>query len=270
MTNQNAKIFRDLHQNTTPLLLPNAWDAAGAGLFEQAGAKAIATTSAGMAWSLGYQDGRSLPTGEVVAAASRMMRVLKAPLSVDIENGYSDDPKTVADFVQRLADIGVAGINIEDGTDHPDLLASKIEAIRKTLSKTDSDIFVNARCDVFLANLVPSAQKVEETITRGRQYETAGADGLFVPAVSDKNDIGRIAGGAALPLNVLVWPGIPTSSALAALGVRRLSAGSALAEFIWGVAEHTVKDFLANGVVAPPLSIGPRNYSEMQLLFPAN
>lgn len=119
MSNPTTAAFRRLHHNDSPLLLPNAWDAASAGLFQHAGATAIATTSAGMAWGLGYQDGRSLPVSEVVATAARIVRVLKVPLSVDIENGYSEDPHAVAQLAQRLADIGVAGINIEDGPDDP-------------------------------------------------------------------------------------------------------------------------------------------------------
>src|ERR1700722_2722709 len=110
MTN-TVTTFRELHKNTTPLRLPNAWDAGSARLFESQGATAIATTSAGVAWALGYQDGRLLPVDEVIGAASRMARVLKVPLSFDIENGYSDDPKIVADNVMRLVDLGVAGIN---------------------------------------------------------------------------------------------------------------------------------------------------------------
>src|SRR5581483_7894245 len=112
---QAAATFRHLHSNTTPVRLPNAWDAGSARLFESQGATAIATTSAGVAWALGYQDSRSLPVDEVVAAASRMARVLSVPLSVDIENGYSDNPQAVAATVRRLVDLGVAGINIEDG-----------------------------------------------------------------------------------------------------------------------------------------------------------
>src|SRR5262249_7701547 len=178
-----AQKFRELHDNRTPLRLPNAWDAASARLFESAGATAIATTSAGMAWSLGFRDGRIVPADEVIAAAARIARVVTVPLSVDIENGYSDDPRTVAATVIRLAELGVAGINIEDGRDAPDALARKIEAIRSALSKSSADLFVNARSDVFLARLVDESRFVEESIARGTLYSRAGADGLFLPAI---------------------------------------------------------------------------------------
>lgn len=107
--------FRYLHVQDKPLALPNAWDAGSARLFESLGAAAIATTSAGVARSLGYQDGRQLPISEVTALAFRIMHVVSVPVTFDIENGYSDDPKLVASYVMRLADLGIAGINIEDG-----------------------------------------------------------------------------------------------------------------------------------------------------------
>src|SRR5215469_14415009 len=109
--------FRQLHDNSSPLLLPNVWDAGSARLVEAQGAQAIATTSAGFAWALGYPDGRVLPFDEVVGSVRRIVRVLNVPLSVDIENGYSDDPQAVASNVMRLVELGIAGINIEDGPD---------------------------------------------------------------------------------------------------------------------------------------------------------
>ena len=117
---------------------------------------------------MGYRDGRLVPVDEAVAVAARMARVLTVPLSVDIENGYSDDPGKVAGTVMRLVDLGVAGINIEDGPDKAALLASKIEAIRNAVSRAGADLFVNARCDVFLAGLVEQSKRVEESITRGK------------------------------------------------------------------------------------------------------
>src|SRR4051794_11784430 len=136
--NTTVTTFRDLHRNTTPLCLPNAWDAASARLFASLGAPAIATTSAGVAWTLGYPDGRRLPVEEVVGAVARMVRMLKVPLSFDIENGYADEPTIVATTVKRLAQLGIAGINIEDGSDAPEVLAQKIRAIREALTLTGS------------------------------------------------------------------------------------------------------------------------------------
>src|ERR1700704_4010892 len=126
---KSTAYFRQLH-NTGPILrLPNAWDVGTAKLFESLGAKAIATTRSGVAWALGYADGNKLPAALVVALAESMGRVLKSPLSVDIEGGYSDDPAKVAQLARQLVDVGVAGINIEDGRESPDLLVRKIAAI---------------------------------------------------------------------------------------------------------------------------------------------
>lgn len=265
MSNQTVATFRRLHQDTAPLLLPNAWDAASASLFAHAGARAIATTSAGAAWALGYRDGRALPADEAVAAAARIARVLDVPLSVDIENGYADDPAAVAGLALRLAGLDVAGINIEDGADDPAVLVAKIAAIRTALAKADTDLFINARCDVFLAGLAEPERRVEATIARGRRYAAAGADGLFVPAVHADADIGAIAAGVALPLDVMAWPGLAGADALGRLGVKRLSAGAALAQHVWGAAEQAARAFLVDGAVEP----SAKPFAEIQQLFPA-
>ena len=259
--------FRELHRNTTPLRLPNAWDAGSARLFESLGASAIATTSAGVAWALGYRDSRLLPVNELVTAASRMARVLKVPLSLDVEHGYSDDPKVVADNVLRLVDLGAAGINIEDGPDKPALLASKIEAIRSAASKARADVFINVRTDVFLAGLVEDSKRVEESIGRGTLYAKAGADGLFVPGIVQPQDIKAVVAGVALPLNAMAWPGLADAAELGKLGVRRLSAGSSISQVLWGTAERLARDFLKGGR-SQHLEEGSMPYPQLQGLFP--
>lgn len=265
---QHVKTFRNLHSNTTPLRLPNAWDAGSAALFESLGAAAIATTSAGVAWVLGYPDGRQLPIDEAVAAAARMVRVVKkVPLSIDVENGYSDDPKTVAHNVMRLVELGISGINIEDGPDKPALLGSKIEAIRNAVSKEGADLFVNARCDVFLANLVKKEHLVEESISRGNLYAQAGADGLFLPGIRQADHIEAVVAGVTLPLNAMAWPDLPDAAALGKLGVRRLSAGSGISQALWARAETLAKDFLKTGR-SSPLGESSMPYGQLQGLFP--
>ncbi|WP_322053221.1 isocitrate lyase/PEP mutase family protein [Paraburkholderia bannensis] len=262
----SASTFRQLHDNTSPLLLPNAWDAGSARLIESLGAPAIATTSAGFAWALGYPDGRMLPFDEVVASVRRIVRVLNVPLSVDIEHGYSDDPRTVADNVMRLVDLGIAGINIEDGSDPASLLASKIEATRRLAANSGSDLFINARSDVFLANLAEKSKQPEESIARGNLYASAGADGLFLPALAQPSDIEAIVGATRLPLNVMAVPGLADAATLGKLGVRRLSAGSGLSQVVLGKAKAIAQDFLENGGSAA-FSDHPLPYSEIQNLF---
>jgi 2-methylisocitrate lyase-like PEP mutase family enzyme len=258
--------FRRLHSNTVPLRLPNAWDAASARLFESQGASAIATTSAGVSWALGYRDGCNISVNELVAAAARIARVLTVPLSIDMENGYSDEPKAVAEHVNRLIDLGIAGINIEDGLDSADLLASKIEAIRGAASKAGADLFVNARCDVFLASLVEKSKLVEESIARGKTYTRAGADGLFLPGIVQAQDIMAVVDAVSVPLNVMAWPSLADAAELGKIGVRRLSAGSAISQVLWGRAARLARDFLDSGR-SGPLSEASMPYAELQELF---
>ncbi len=194
---ENVAAFRSLHQDGL-LLLANVWDAGSAKLVEQAGAKAVATTSAGVAWSLGYPDGDALPIAKLADAVAAIARVLRVPLTTDMEAGYSDDPSVVAENAARLIDAGAAGINLEDGSGEPDLLCAKIEAIKRRAAQAGVDLFVNARTDVYLAGLAPESQRVQATLDRARAYRDAGADGLFVPGAADGDEIKAIASGVAL------------------------------------------------------------------------
>src|SRR3989442_304268 len=153
-----TRTFRDLHGNSKkPLILPNVWDVAGARLVESLGAKAVATTSAGVAWSLGYPDGNYMPARLQARLAEEIINAVKVPVSVDFEAGYSNQPAGVAKNLKPLAAVGIAGINIEDVPDAPALFAKKIDAIKKMASSLGVDIFVNARTDVYLQDLAPSS-----------------------------------------------------------------------------------------------------------------
>jgi len=257
--------FRKLHAQPQPLLLPNAWDAGSARLFESLGARAIATTSAGVAWAQGYPDGCKMPADVAIALAANVARVLTVPLSVDIENGYSDDPAQVAETVLRLIDVGVVGINLEDGRNAPSLLASKIEKIKSETAKRGVDIFINARTDVFLAGLVNPPQRVAETLSRAALYIAAGTDGLFVPAVVEPEQIKTIVAAISVPLNVLAWEGLADAAELGRLGVSRLSAGSGIPQVLWAQAEQLAKNFLEGGR-SEDLK-GQMPYPHLQALF---
>ena len=240
--------FRALHTNPEkPLLLANIWDVGGARIVESLGAKAIATTSAGVAWSLGYADGNHLPVPELVTLAASVVKRVQIPVSIDVEAGYSDDPAVVSENLKQILDAGVVGINIEDGTDEPTLLAKKIEAIKEVAASMEVDLFLNARTDVYLQNLVADDRKLEETLKRATMYRSAGADGLFVPALADSTQIGQITARTELPVNLLAWPGLPTVNELAQLGVRRLSAGSGIPQMAWQQVAHLAETFLAEG-----------------------
>lgn len=260
---QHAAVFRRLHTEGV-LLLANAWDAGSARLIETLGAKAIATTSAGLAWSRGYSDGDTLPFAHLQTAVAEIARVVRVPLTVDVEGGYSDDPAAVADHVERLADLGVVGINLEDGAGPPESLCAKIAAIRDIAARNGFDVFVNARTDVYLRGLAPPEQRVAMVLERAARYREAGADGLFVPGLVEAGDIRTIAAGAGVPLNLLLRAALPPIEELQALGVARLSAGSDLAEAAFGQTRALATAFLADGRAGP----GPRSaYGELNALF---
>ncbi len=222
----SVSYFKQLHHQTSPLLLATIWDPASAVLAQQQGAKALGTSSAALAWSLGYADGQQLPVAELLAAVQRIRPVCKVPLTVDIEQGYSDDPMQVAELVVQLSELGVAGINIEDGTAEPQLLCARIQACRSLLA--GRAMFINARTDVYLAQLATGSEAVVECIRRLELYKEAGADGAFVPGLTDLALAKQLSQHSSLPLNLMGWPERATVEDLTAAGVRRLSAGPAL------------------------------------------
>jgi 2-methylisocitrate lyase-like PEP mutase family enzyme len=239
-------LFRDLHEGPALLVLPNAWDAGTARLIESLGAKAIATTSAGLAWSRGYPDGNALPNHHLIAATRDIARRIRVPLSIDIEAGYSDDEQAVARLAVGIMNVGAVGINIEDGADSPDLLCRKVEAVRESAAHSGVDLFINSRTDIYLRGIATGNAAVEEVIRRAERYRAAGCDGLFVPGLSDGGDMAAIAAAIEpMPLNVMAAPGLPSIDALQKYGVRRVSAGSAIAQAALGCTSRLATSFLA-------------------------
>ncbi|UQS17469.1 isocitrate lyase/phosphoenolpyruvate mutase family protein [Pseudomonas sp. HS6] len=238
--------FHQLHHDGL-LILTNVADATGARLVEQLGGKAVATSSAAVAWVHGYPDGNTLPLERLISTVESIARVIKVPLSVDIEAGYSDDLDRVAEVIDAVVAAGAVGINIEDGSGTPELLARKIEVARQVADKRDVKLFINARTDVYLKSLVPAEDRVAETLHRAALYQAAGADGLFAAGVTSAYEIEAICKGTTLPVNVLGFACLPSPDELKTLGVRRLSAGSGIAEFLYGAMGSLVKSFLASG-----------------------
>ena len=248
------------------LVLPNAWDAGTARVVESLGAKAIATTSAGVAWSHGYADGNVLPYRLLAATIAEITRVVAVPVSADVEAGYSDDPAAAGETVAAVIDAGAVGINIEDGNDHPDLLCAKIERAKSTAARLGADLFVNARTDVYLKDLVTGERRLDETLAREERYRAAGADGIFVPGVTDAGEIRKIASAVRLPLNVLARPGLPPASELVVLGVRRLSAGSWVASASLAHIAARAEEFLRTGR-SEALTASALPYAEVNALM---
>ena len=244
---QQAETFRRLHEGPQILVLPNAWDAASAAMMEDAGAKAVATSSAALAWAHGYADGDILPIPTLLSAIGEMTRVLKVPLTADIEGGYSDDLATVAETIKGVIGAGAVGINFEDGGRSPDLHARKIEAAREAAAQSGVPLFVNARIDVYLRGLAKDEAALAETLRRAELYRSAGADGVFVPGPTDEALLATLARDIALPLNVMGRGGMAPAAKLQALGVRRLSSATAPFRVAYGALAQAVEAYLADG-----------------------
>ncbi len=258
--------FRQLHGPGRILVLPNAWDAGSARVIESCGAAAIATTSAGLAWSRGYADGHHLPPRVLASAVAEITRVIRVPLSVDSEGGYAADPAAVGETIAAIVGAGAVGINLEDGADAPDLYCAKLEAAKSAAKRAGVDLFVNARTDVYLRRLVPPERALEETLARGRRYLAAGADGFFVPVLTDAGALRTIAREIALPLNAMVLPALPPVAELQKLGVRRVSAGAGVARAAYGSARASATEMLKEGRYDAILKAGAES-GDMNGLF---
>ncbi|MBA4851045.1 isocitrate lyase/phosphoenolpyruvate mutase family protein [Emticicia sp. BO119] len=211
--------FLSLHHRPEPLVIANAWNAKSAQIIEKSGYDAIATSSGAIADSLGYKDGEVIPFAELIYIIKRIKSCTTLPLSVDMERGYASNPETLTENIQQLIDIGVAGINIEDA-EGEDVYLRKLTSIKNYLEKTNQQLFINARTDVFLLKL---NSPLETTLKRAKLYEEAGADGLFVTAVGDVELIKEIAASTTLPLNVVGVPKLSSIRLLAENGVKRIS-----------------------------------------------
>ena len=227
-----AELLRALHQSPPILVLPNAWDAATARLFEAEGFPAIATTSAGVAAALGYPDGGVVPSREMIEGVARIARAVQVPVTADIEHAYGATPDSVADVVVRVIAAGAVGINLEDvvpGSNELEPLAlqtDKIIAIVKAAATAGVRVVVNARTDGFLRGIGAPEARLGIAIERGKAFLAAGADCVFVPGVRDADTIRELVRGIGGPVNILATAGTPSIPELEKLGVARVSVGS--------------------------------------------
>jgi len=242
-----AERFAALHAGPEILILPNAWDAASAALMADAGAKAVATSSAAVAWAHGYPDGDALPLPKLLATVEAVARVVDAPVTADIEGGYTDDLGKLADTIKAVIGAGAVGINLEDGRREPELHTRKVEAARKAADAAGVPLFINARIDVYLKGLADGDAAFTETVERAAQYAAAGADGIFVPGPSDNDLIGRLAEAITLPLNIMLVSKLAPAAQLQALGVRRLSSGGGAFRAAYARLAKGVAAYLADG-----------------------
>ena len=228
-----AQRFRELHHARDILILPNAWDVASAKIIEQAGFAAVATTSAGVAWSLGYPDGERIPRDEMLRAVERIARAVDVPVSADLEAGFGETPEAVAETMLLAIEAGAVGVNFEDGTSRADaplrdmeLQIEMIQAIREAAQAAEVPLVINARTDTYLRGVGDEESRFAETVRRANAYLLAGADCAFVIGLRQREVIAPLVPAIQGPLNILAGAGGPTLPELATMGVRRVSFGS--------------------------------------------
>lgn len=248
-----AERLRALHHGPPILVLPNAWDAASARVFEAEGFPAIATTSAGVAGALGYPDGGVIPAREMIEAVARIVRAVDVPVTADIEHAYGATPDAVAEIVLRVVATGAVGINIEDmvpGASNLEpipLQTDKIKAIAKATAKAGVRVVINARTDVYLREIGAADARLSVAIERGRAFLAAGADCVFVPGVRDRQTIADLVKGIGGPVNLLAGKGTPPVHDLEALGVARVSLGSGPMRAALAVARDVARELKSSG-----------------------
>lgn len=222
--------FKALHHSDKLLVLPNIWDANSAMIAEKTGYPAVATSSAAVAESLGYEDGEQMPLADYLFVVKRILSCVHVPLTVDMEMGYGKTREDIYANLQRLVELGVAGINIEDSSiangtrslREAGEFAEMIQSLKTKLKSRKEDLFFNIRCDTYLLNM-KDPQK--ETAKRLKIYSATGADGIFLPCISNESDIAEATGQSKLPVSVMCIPGLPDFEKLNELGVKRASMG---------------------------------------------
>jgi 2-methylisocitrate lyase-like PEP mutase family enzyme len=252
----NAEKLRALHAAGV-LILPNAWDAGSAAMISLAGAQAIATTSGGIAWSAGRHDGQGLTRAEMIQRIREIVAAVTIPVTADIEGGYGPGPDEVALTVEAVIAAGAVGVNIEDSRAaggplfDPAEQAERIQAARAASASAGlPGLFINARTDVFLYGIGVPENRLDHVLTRSRAYSQAGADGVFVPGLTDLQTITELAGASPLPVNVMAGPGAPPVPELTAAGVRRVSVGTAITQAAYTLAKRAATTLLTTGTYA--------------------
>ena len=254
---QLATRFQALHDPAAPLALANVWDVASARVVAAAGAPAIATTSAGVAWGLGAADGNRVDRGLLLDQLARIVAAVDLPVTADIESGFGDTPGKVATTVARVLDTGAVGINIEDTQPEPASpdrplrpiaeQATRLAAARSAANHARIPLYINARIDVFLRRSGRQSEQLAETIDRARAYLDAGASGIFVLGVRDAETIAALTSAVDAPVNVGGAPGSLSVAELGRLGVARVSMGASIAEAAYALVDRAARELLETG-----------------------
>lgn len=251
---KKAKALLSLHSGDDPLVLPNVWDVASARMVEDAGFPAIATSSAGVAFSLGYPDGERIPREEMLVAVARIARAVKVPVTADVEAGYGPTPAEAARTARSVIEAGAVGMNLEDASGDPaqplvelPLQLEKIHAVRETAESLQIPLVLNARTDVYLLQIGAPATRYDEAIRRLRAFRDAGADCVFVPGLTDASTIARIVSDLQHPVNILAGPGSLSVFELHKLGVARISLGSGPMRAALGLLRRLAQELKSKG-----------------------
>jgi 2-methylisocitrate lyase-like PEP mutase family enzyme len=247
-----AQAFGAMHQGPGIVVLPNAWDVVSARLIEEAGFRAIATTSAGVAWALGYPDGERISRGEMLAVVRRIAASVRVPVTADVEAGYGPTPEAAAETARAVIAAGAVGLNLEDGTNEGGLVDAalqmdRIRAVREAGAGARVSIVINARTDAFEVKHWSPAERFAAAVRRANEYRAAGADCLFVPHVSDAQTIGQLAREIHGPLNVIAGPPAPSIPELDRLGVRRASLGPRVVQAALGLIRRIAGELRDHG-----------------------
>jgi len=252
-----AQQFQRMHLGPEILVIANAWDAASARVFEQAGIRAVGTGSAGVAFSHGFRDDEFIPREVMLRAIGEMVRAVDVPVTADILSGLGDTPEAVAQTIREVIELGASGVNIEDGSDiggphlvDVELHCDRIRAAREAARKSGVDIVVNARTDSYWLKLGEDDERLKVSIARANRYREAGAHCLFVPGPADAALIGTLVKEIAGPINILAVPGCPHVTELQALGVRRLSQGSGPMRASMMLIRRIARDLIDSGTYA--------------------
>ena len=265
-----AELLRQLHQGPRPLLLPNVWDVASARIIEETGFPALATSSAAIANSLGYPDGQLIGRTAMLEVVGRIVEAVRAPVTADLEAGYARTPQEMKDTAEELLESGAVGLNLEDGLEEGSLVAAeehvaKVRAVREAGEAAGVHIVINARTDVYLAQIGAPETRFDETLRRGRLYRQAGADCFFVPGLRDAGTIGRLVKELGCPVNILAGPGSPPIAELEKLGVARVSLGSSPHRATLGLLRRLALEVKEQGTYAA--LEGMVSYAEANALF---
>lgn len=242
-----AEKLQQLHKNNKMFVIPNAWDVASAYIFEKQQFAAVATTSAGIAYSLGYCDGEKIPFEDLVYLTKKISSRINIPLSVDFERGYSENIQLVKENAKKLVEAGAVGFNIEDGLldgtlSSIELQVAKIKALCELKKELGVDFVINARTCAYWLNIGSEKTKFKTAVERCREFKNAGADCTFVPGAIDKETIKQLVQNIDAPLNIILNCKFNDFKELDKIGVRRLSVGSGPVRYIYGKTIELARD----------------------------